>query len=93
MATRIWPRRAGWLSPRLIGTAAILPALLVAGRGIYTEAWLIFAMGLACWLTPRLERHAGRLAAVALVKFSDPSGDGPDPGGPDLRSRPNQAVA
>ena len=35
LATRRWPRRAGWLSPRLIITLAILPALTLAGRRIY----------------------------------------------------------
>ena len=69
LATRLWPRRAGWLSPRLIGTASILPALLVAGRGIHTEAWLIFAMGLASWLTPWLERHSARLRRWLLLSF------------------------
>ena len=56
-ATKIWPRRAGWLSVRMIVTWAVLPAFLVAGRGIYPEAWLILAMGLAIFVTPSLERH------------------------------------
>jgi arylsulfatase A-like enzyme len=55
--TRLWPRRAGWLSPRLLGTLAIFPALLVAGRPIYPQAWLIFAMGIASCLAMVLERH------------------------------------
>jgi arylsulfatase A-like enzyme len=56
-ATRLWPRRAGWLSPRLIFAWAVLPALLVAGRGIYTEAWLIFALGFASFVAPMVERN------------------------------------
>ena len=48
---------AGWLSPRLIAAWAVLPALLVAGRGIYPEAWLLFAMGIASCLAPILEWH------------------------------------
>ncbi len=69
LATKVWPRRAGWLSPRLTGTATILPALLASGRGIYTEAWLIFAIGFAFWLTPWLERHAAGLRRRLLLSF------------------------
>ena len=56
VATRIWPRRAGWLAARLITAWAVLPALLIAGRGIYPEAWLLFALGIASCLAPLLER-------------------------------------
>ena len=56
-ATRFSPRRARWLSPRLRGALAIFPALLVAGRSIYPEAWLILAMGIASCLAIVLERH------------------------------------
>lgn len=58
LATRRWPRRAGWLSPRLIVAWAILPALVLLGREIYFHAWLIVALGFAVWLGPILERHA-----------------------------------
>ena len=34
--TRLWPRRGGWLSRRLIVACAILPAFMVAGPQIYT---------------------------------------------------------
>jgi arylsulfatase A-like enzyme len=58
-ATKLWPRRGGWLSPRVIGAFAILPALLVVGHQIYLEAWLIFAMGIAALAAPAIERRAG----------------------------------
>ena len=35
-AAKLWPRFAGWLSPRLFCAAAILPALMVVGTQIYT---------------------------------------------------------
>ncbi len=56
-ATRLWPRRGGWISPRLIMAAAILPSLIVAGPQIYYEAWFILALGIAVRLVPSLERH------------------------------------
>src|SRR5262249_31493691 len=56
-AARRWPRRVGWWSPRLIAALAIFPVLTVAGRGIYVEAWLLLALGLAFRLAPVLERH------------------------------------
>ncbi len=56
-ATRLWPRPAGWLSPRLVLTWAILPVLIEAGRRIHIEAWLIVAMGIAACVSRILERH------------------------------------
>jgi arylsulfatase A-like enzyme len=57
LATRRWPRQAGWLSTRLIIAWAVLPALVEAGRQIHIEAWLVFALGIAACLAPVLERH------------------------------------
>jgi arylsulfatase A-like enzyme len=57
LATRCWPRRAGWLGPRLIVIWATLPVLVVAGPGIYLEAWLLVALGVASLVVPVLERH------------------------------------
>ncbi len=54
--TMIWPRRGGWLTPRLLCAGAVLPALMVAGPRIYTVAWLIVASGIATRLVPWLER-------------------------------------
>ena len=68
-ATRLWPRRAGWLGPRLIGALAILPALLVAGPRVYIIAWAIFALGIASWLAPVLERHAAGMRRRLLWSF------------------------
>jgi arylsulfatase A-like enzyme len=61
LATRLWPRRAGWLSPRLSVTWAILPVLAEAGRQVHTESWLLLAMGIAACLTPVIERHSASL--------------------------------
>jgi len=60
LATRLWPRRGGWLSPRFIVATAILPVLATAVRGIYVEAWLLVALGVACRIAPVLERHPAR---------------------------------
>jgi arylsulfatase A-like enzyme len=53
---RPWPRLASWLGPRLLVTAAIMPALLVSGRQVYSWAWLLLAAGIAIQVVPRLER-------------------------------------
>jgi arylsulfatase A-like enzyme len=58
VATKRWPRRGAWLSPRILCAFTILPMLMVAGPQIYTEAWLILSLGIASLLVPRLERHA-----------------------------------
>ncbi len=57
LATRRWPARAGWWSPRLILTFALLPGLSVAVRGVYVEAWFLAALGVAFRVAPVLERH------------------------------------
>jgi arylsulfatase A-like enzyme len=59
LATRRWPRQMRWLSPRLIIVLAIFPVLMVAGRTIYLEAWLLVALGVAFRIAPVLKRHAG----------------------------------
>src|SRR5271166_2966409 len=46
-AILVWPRRVGWLSPRLIGAFAILPTLMVVGHRVLAAAWLMVAAGLA----------------------------------------------
>ena len=60
VATKLWPRRAGWLSPRVICTAAITPMLMVAVPQVFTLAWLVLACGIAIRVVPRLERPATR---------------------------------
>jgi arylsulfatase A-like enzyme len=69
VATELGPRRAGWLGPRLIGALAILPALVVAGPQVYLIAWLIFALGIASWLAPVLERHAAGMRRRLMWSF------------------------
>jgi len=65
--TRLWPRRAGWLSPRVICALAILSILLTMTGRIYFEAWLILALGIASCLCRVLERHpAGMRQWVTL---------------------------
>jgi arylsulfatase A-like enzyme len=60
LAARRWPRRAGWLGPRLLVALALLPALTLAGPGIYAEAWLLLALGVASLVAPVLERQRDR---------------------------------
>jgi arylsulfatase A-like enzyme len=60
VAMRLWARRIGWLSPRLIIVLAIFPVLMVAGKQIYLEAWLLVALGMAIRIAPVLERHPAR---------------------------------
>ncbi len=55
-AARRWPRSSRWLGCRMLLTAAILPPLLLAGRQIYSWAWLLLAAGVAVQAMPRLER-------------------------------------
>jgi arylsulfatase A-like enzyme len=56
-ATIRWPRRAGWISPRVICALALLSILLTVTGRIYFEAWLILALGIASCLCRVLERH------------------------------------
>jgi arylsulfatase A-like enzyme len=56
LAIRQWPRRAGWLSLRLVLIGAFLPTLSLLGHGIHWGATLILAMGFAASLGPILER-------------------------------------
>jgi arylsulfatase A-like enzyme len=60
LATKLWPRPAGWLSPRLVIAVALMPALIVAGPQIYQWAWLVLAVGVALRVAPWLERPSRR---------------------------------
>jgi arylsulfatase A-like enzyme len=71
LATWRWPRGGGWLGVRVILTWAVLPTLMLVGRGIYPLAALILAMGLAAWLAPRLE-GASASSRRRLVRWSAP---------------------
>ncbi len=64
LGTRSWPRRVGWLSPRLIVAWAILPILVEVGRQVHVEAWLILAIGIGVWFGPVIERHAAGMRRV-----------------------------
>ena len=90
----LWPRRAGWLGPRLIIALAVLPALMVAGRRIYPEAWLLVALGVAFRVAPVLERHPAGGAAVCRAERSRSFwGWSCFQAGWVCRRRPDQAVA
>jgi arylsulfatase A-like enzyme len=69
VATKLWPRRAGWLGLRLIVALAVLPALLVAGPRVYLVAWLTFALGIASWLAGVVERHAAGMRQRLMLSF------------------------
>jgi arylsulfatase A-like enzyme len=69
VATKFWPRAAGWLSPRLILACTILPALMAASREIYPEAWLVLALGIATQLVPVVERHRVGLKRKLSLSF------------------------
>ncbi len=56
MATKLWPRRGGWISLHLICAGALLPAFMVAGPRIYAAAWLVLALGVASRLVRWLAR-------------------------------------
>ncbi len=68
--TWLWPRPGGWLSKRLIVGCALVPAMMVAGRQIYAEAWLILALGIASRFVPLLERRAIGLRRRLLWSFA-----------------------
>ncbi len=57
LATRCWPRGAGWLSARLLCAGVLLPTLLVVEPRIYAESWLILSVGIASFIAPKLERR------------------------------------
>jgi arylsulfatase A-like enzyme len=68
-ATRLWPRRGGWLCPRLIGFWAALPVLSVSSARVYPVAWAVLALGIAMILARALERQANRLRWRLLASF------------------------
>ena len=47
LTAKIYPLAAGWLGPRLLCAATLLPALMVVGPQVYTWAWLILALGIS----------------------------------------------
>jgi arylsulfatase A-like enzyme len=52
----LWPRRRGWLGPRLTVALAVLPVLIVGGPRVYAEAWFLLALGVASQVAPLIER-------------------------------------
>jgi arylsulfatase A-like enzyme len=64
-----WPRRGGWLGPRLISFLAVLPPLMVTSPRIYPIAWMILAAGIASGIAAALEWHAPGLRRRLLHSF------------------------
>ena len=93
LAARRWPRRAGWLGPRLFVALALLPALILAGPGIYAEAWLLLALGVASLVAPVLERQQDRWRRRLARTAPDPGGAGAAPGRLAVRPRPARRSA
>ena len=69
VATRLSPRGGAWFSTRLICFWAVLPALLIAGPGIYPVAWQIVALGITARAGQMLERHAATLRRRLVLSF------------------------
>src|SRR5262245_27781590 len=59
-ATGLFPRRWGWIGPRLLCALAVLPPLMVAGPRIHPSAWSLLALGIAARLVPWFERLGAR---------------------------------
>jgi arylsulfatase A-like enzyme len=57
LATKLWPRRGGWISSRLVGFAASLPALLWISPRLYLWASAILASGISARLGAIVERR------------------------------------
>ena len=66
LVTLWWPRRGGWLGPRILGALTLLPMLIVAFPQIYAEAWFMLSLGIAISLAPVLERNETRLRGTLL---------------------------
>jgi arylsulfatase A-like enzyme len=69
LATRVAPRRMGWLGPRLLCAFSVLPTLMIAGPRIYPSAWMVLAWGIAVRLVPGLERRPMRLRRWLMLSF------------------------
>jgi arylsulfatase A-like enzyme len=67
--TNIWPRRGGWFSFRIFCALTLLPTLMVAVPGIFSEAWFVLALGIASRVVPWLERRAANVRSVLLWSF------------------------
>ena len=68
-ATRLWPRRGGWLSLRLIGFCAVLPAISLSSARIYPLARVLLALGIAMVLARSIESHLTGLRRRLLWSF------------------------
>jgi arylsulfatase A-like enzyme len=65
----VWPSRGRWLFTRGLGAIALLPSILVAFPRIYSLAWLVFSLGLAARLVPRIERNSRSFRRFVVVSF------------------------
>ncbi len=55
-ASRRWSRLGLWIGRRTLLALALLPPMLVAGRQVYSWAWLLLAGGIAMRSIPALAR-------------------------------------
>jgi hypothetical protein len=67
--TFFWPRHGVWFSFRILCALTLLPTLIVAVPGIFTQAWFILALGIASRVIPRLERRAANVRSALLWSF------------------------
>ncbi len=68
-ATKLWARRASWVSPRVICAAASMPALMAGIPQVYSWAWLLLATGFAMRIAPWLERTVVRWRRWAMLSL------------------------
>jgi arylsulfatase A-like enzyme len=68
-ATKLWPRRGGWLAARLVVFLAVLPVLFVTSPSIYPWAWAILAVGISVRLVAILERHPAEVRRWQVRTF------------------------
>lgn len=70
IVARVWPRRGGWLSARLLGALTFLPAVTVAFSQIYAVAWLLVMLGISARVVvPLLERRASGLRRSVRISL------------------------
>jgi arylsulfatase A-like enzyme len=57
VATRLWPRVAGWFCPRFVCFWAVLPVLIVTSAAIHPAAWVVVALGISLRLASIFEKY------------------------------------
>ncbi len=67
--TKLWARRGGWLSARLLGALALLPAFSVMYPRIYPIAMIVVTMGIASRIATVVERDSVRFRPLYRTSF------------------------